>query len=297
MQMQRSGCGQLFVLLHKRVNRASLAALLSSEATYKQVLPNDFSSYSKLKNYTISRIKAIGLSESLVRDQPNDYAFFRALFQGHPRAEAKKTAQITDIRIRVFPLFISKRHIAVKNCQMYIITADGDEDTISWVKSMRHNYSEKNSQSVMIETVSDQIHEVNASKALFFCTVCGMHLSNIKGLDELCHDFTMLYPNYPIKYNKKAIRMDVSLPEDAEYESLWKAYYLANASLDTNCRKCNPLKKLSESDITLTCKDCKTPFVFSVHSQKGFARMGFAPPIRCTRCQQERKVKSRVGDL
>lgn len=45
------------------------------------------------------------------------------------------------------------------------------------------------------------------------------------------------------------------------------------------------------SDITLDCKDCKKPFIFSEKSQELFALQGWAPPIRCYDCRQAKKAR------
>lgn len=122
-------------------------------STKEEVHPDDFPSYSELKNYTVARLLESGLTESLCNSNPDDYLFFRALLQRHPRAEEKKTAQIIDIRIRLFPDSVrGERRLEVKDYQMHIITADGGEDTISWVSCVRQ------------ETLTDE-HWTSASES------------------------------------------------------------------------------------------------------------------------------------
>ena len=42
-------------------------------------------------------------------------------------------------------------------------------------------------------------------------------------------------------------------------------------------------------DITLTCKDCNQPFVFSEGEQKYYQDRGLAIPKRCSRCRLRRR--------
>ena len=49
-------------------------------------------------------------------------------------------------------------------------------------------------------------------------------------------------------------------------------------------------------DKTLTCKDCTSPFVFSVREQQFFAEKGFAnEPQRCRDCRQNRRATGGDG--
>ena len=43
------------------------------------------------------------------------------------------------------------------------------------------------------------------------------------------------------------------------------------------------------ADQNLTCRDCKSSFVFTVGEQKFFAEKSFSPPTRCKACRQARK--------
>ncbi len=45
-------------------------------------------------------------------------------------------------------------------------------------------------------------------------------------------------------------------------------------------------------DITLTCKDCNQPFVFSEGEQKYYQDRGLAIPKRCSRCRLRRRASS-----
>ena len=42
-------------------------------------------------------------------------------------------------------------------------------------------------------------------------------------------------------------------------------------------------------DITIECKDCKRPFIFTVNDQIFFKRKGWVPPLRCKPCRIRRK--------
>lgn len=44
-------------------------------------------------------------------------------------------------------------------------------------------------------------------------------------------------------------------------------------------------------DKTITCKDCKTEFVFTVGEQEFYAEKGFTnEPVRCPECRKKRKA-------
>ncbi|GBU11197.1 hypothetical protein AwErysi_08130 [Erysipelotrichaceae bacterium] len=45
-------------------------------------------------------------------------------------------------------------------------------------------------------------------------------------------------------------------------------------------------------DITLVCKDCGQPFVWTVGEQEFYQQMGFNnPPVRCKECRDRRKAE------
>ena len=47
-------------------------------------------------------------------------------------------------------------------------------------------------------------------------------------------------------------------------------------------------------DITITCKDCGTTFVFSAGEQQFYAEKGFTnQPVRCPACRKARKQNNR----
>ncbi len=46
-------------------------------------------------------------------------------------------------------------------------------------------------------------------------------------------------------------------------------------------------------DITITCKDCGTEFVFTAGEQQFYAEKGFTnQPVRCLACRKARKQQS-----
>ena len=50
------------------------------------------------------------------------------------------------------------------------------------------------------------------------------------------------------------------------------------------------------SDKDLTCRDCGSPFVFTVGEQEFFAEKGFTnEPTRCTTCRSARRNQNRGG--
>lgn len=47
---------------------------------------------------------------------------------------------------------------------------------------------------------------------------------------------------------------------------------------------------LAYQDITLTCRDCGEPFIFSAGEQEFYAQKGFLNnPVRCPACRRARK--------
>jgi len=48
---------------------------------------------------------------------------------------------------------------------------------------------------------------------------------------------------------------------------------------------------MSYSDQIFRCRDCQSPFVFTVWEQTSFAERGFHPPTRCKGCRQARKAQ------
>ncbi len=46
-------------------------------------------------------------------------------------------------------------------------------------------------------------------------------------------------------------------------------------------------------DITITCKDCGTEFIFSAGEQQFYAEKGFTnQPVRCPACRKAKKQQS-----
>jgi len=108
------------------------------------LMPDEISSYEELNDVTVKLIESIGLCENLKSTKPEEYLYFRALFQYHKDAERKKVALITDIHIRRSPqVSMFKKDLQVGDYQMTIVTSDGEEDTISWVKLMRNKTFEQ----------------------------------------------------------------------------------------------------------------------------------------------------------
>jgi hypothetical protein len=105
-------------------------------------MPEEFSSYEELKDFTSDLIKSIGCCKSLKSTRPDEYIYFRAPLQQHPHAERKKVALISDIR---FPKISQQsRDSMFVDYQITIVTSDGDEDTISWIKSIRKREVDEN---------------------------------------------------------------------------------------------------------------------------------------------------------
>ena len=44
-------------------------------------------------------------------------------------------------------------------------------------------------------------------------------------------------------------------------------------------------------DRTLTCCECRTPFIFTAGEQEFYAAKGFKEPKRCTPCREKKKAR------
>lgn len=48
-------------------------------------------------------------------------------------------------------------------------------------------------------------------------------------------------------------------------------------------------------DKELTCKDCKTIFVFEAGEQRFYEQRGYSIPIRCPECRKKKKLERETG--
>lgn len=48
-------------------------------------------------------------------------------------------------------------------------------------------------------------------------------------------------------------------------------------------------------DISIVCKDCDTPFLFTANEQKFFASHDLEKPKRCRDCRAFRKNEKKIG--
>ena len=49
------------------------------------------------------------------------------------------------------------------------------------------------------------------------------------------------------------------------------------------------------TDQEITCKDCKTPFTFTVGEQQFYAERQFSNPVRCKPCREVRKAQKEAN--
>ena len=209
--------------------------------------PSDFKSYEDLKNYTIGQISDIGLCPSLKDEHPEKYIYFRDLFQRHPDAERKKVDKIEDIFFKRFPK-VSRRKRVLQVCdyQIHIRTSDGDEDSISWVKSMRReDYSiEKKLTSAMRHSIEGQIRIFRLSQMPTPCVECGtkkeLTVDHINHFEGLSYYFLKLHPDHPVEFSEDPVtNQDCFREEDDTYRKLWQNYHKEEANLQILCIGCN----------------------------------------------------------
>lgn len=55
------------------------------------------------------------------------------------------------------------------------------------------------------------------------------------------------------------------------------------------------MDQTQNADQTISCRDCKTDFVFTVGEQAFFAERGFRPPVRCKGCRDLKKAQQGGG--
>lgn len=53
---------------------------------------------------------------------------------------------------------------------------------------------------------------------------------------------------------------------------------------------------MSEVDQTITCRDCRQPFIFAAGEAKFFEEKGFKPPSRCKPCRQAKKAAQQYNE-
>jgi 5-methylcytosine-specific restriction endonuclease McrA len=228
-------------------------------------MPEDFKSYEELKNHTVGLIKSIGICESLKKIKPTEYAYFRALLQRHPDAERKKVSLITDIYFRLFPkVSRNKRLLDAKDYQIMIVTSDGEEDSISWVKSMRsEDYSvEKKLTQALRFSIESQTAEFRNNNRNVPCQLCGsvrnLSVDHINHFEGLVYNFLQLQPNHPVLFDKnKRTAQEIFRVEDSAYDSLWKEYHSNNANLQMLCVPCNQSRPSWEPPVILPEKRWK----------------------------------------
>jgi 5-methylcytosine-specific restriction endonuclease McrA len=209
--------------------------------------PNSFESYEDLKNYTISQILKIGLCPSLKQEHPEAYIYFRELLQRHPHGKRKKVAMIVDITFKRFAKASHKRRtLSAVDYQIRVQTSDGDEDSISWVKSMRsEDYSvEKKLTSAMRHAIEIQIKKFRSSNRNKACVDCGvmttLTVDHINHFEGLCYDFLKLHSHHPVEFAKAPITaQDIFSKKDAAYSKLWEDYHQKEANLQILCLACN----------------------------------------------------------
>lgn len=222
-------------------------------------MPSDFTSYDSLKNYTISQIFSIGLCASLATDYPNSYLFFRQLFQRHPSAIRKKVDIITDIRFKRYPHSKVKphAHMRLQDYQIFILTSDGEEDSISWVKSIRcEDFSVANKLTKAFRySIDSQIRAYRAKNWRASCKECSatrsLTVDHINHIEGLVYDFLALHPDHPTEFDKDPVTsQDRFHSVDAAYDSLWKEFHKSNAQLQILCLPCNMSRPMYKSPVT-----------------------------------------------
>jgi len=209
--------------------------------------PNSFESYEDLKNYTISQILKIGICPSLKQEHPEACIYFRELLQRHPDAQRKKVAMIADVSFKRFAkVSRNRRTLSVGDYQIRVQTSDGDEDSISWVKSMRRvdHSVEKKLTSAMRHAIETQIQRFRSSNRNTACVDCGImstltvvHINHFEGL---CYYFLKLHPHHPAEFAKAPIKaQDVFRKKDAAHKALWEECHQKEANLQILCLECN----------------------------------------------------------
>lgn len=179
-------------------------------------------------------IDAIGLCRSLRTSHPENYQFFYELFQRHPRAEAKRLADVIDIYI----------DLARGDYRMGYVLSDGSRDTISWNKCLtgRDHTAEGILSRAMRTSVDPQLAAFRRTQPSV-CVLCGS-TENMTAdhypvkFRDIKSEFLVSNPA-PIEFSKNSASQDCFRVEDASYEKAWKDFHHEKATYRMLCYTCN----------------------------------------------------------
>jgi hypothetical protein len=179
------------------------------------------------------RIASVGLCTSL-RHRPDDYAYFRALFQRHPEAERKRVCDIVDI-------FIEQVR---GEARLGYVCSDGTRDTISWNKCLSGKlpHTEAMLSRVLRQAVVDQTLAYKRTQPPT-CVLCGT--TSNPSVDHYPTKFRDIRNAFlegrspPTVFAKTTESIDCFRPEDAEFKSEWVRYHRERATYRILCCQCN----------------------------------------------------------
>lgn len=199
------------------------------------------------KSEVRERIAQIGKCRSLRKSHPDEYVFFRELFQNHPEAERKRVAEITDIFIRVGYGGVY---------QLGYQLPGQVRDTISWVSCVTGR-----SKSVSQKLTRAMRHAIIPSMRAFrdtqpqHCVLCSSRTDLT--VDHFPRKFCDIrdafldeteYP-YPVEFAKTSQALDCFRPDDFVFQQEWVAFHDANATYRILCSTCN-LRTETNGDIS-----------------------------------------------
>jgi 5-methylcytosine-specific restriction endonuclease McrA len=150
----------------------------------------------------------------------------------------------------------NKRVLEIPDYQICIHTSDGDEDSISWVKSMRQeDYSiEKKLTSSLRYSIENQIRTYRSNHYRTPCQDCGtrerLSVDHINHFEGIVYEFLQLQPDHPKLFSEDPITsQDIFREEDAAYDTLWKVFHETEANLQILCIPCNRARPDWESPV------------------------------------------------
>jgi len=206
--------------------------------------PNDFNTRIELRDYVVDLIKKVGITDSLKENYPDEYEFFKLLFQRHPEKDKKEVDLIDDIYVKPY-IKANIKFLEITSHQFIIIKNNNTSDSISWVKCVNCQDTSIGIQlyRAMRSAISKQIcyfKRMNKNKP---CELCGalenLTVDHIIKFKKLKNDFLNLYPNYPTKFENDSNKDVIFCEKDFKYKELWRKYHYINAKLRILCMQCN----------------------------------------------------------
>lgn len=202
---------------------------------------HQFSSQSKLENYTRNLIKSIGICSSVKEHNIDSFNFFIDLFKRHPNYP-EKIKDLIDIKI-------NPNKIKPYQFELNIVRVDNTLEDISWISCI--SGKKKDSYlSAMRVSIQDQIDEFRQTH-IVQCADCKRNDKNVKyevdhvqHFEALKYDFENINQHLkrPTTFENTDDNRKQFIKDNKEYEEAWKSYHKTHAKLQFLCKPCHTKK-------------------------------------------------------